>query len=767
VRVTRLYLQNYRVYQEPVEIELPPGLVGVYGLNGSGKSTLLESIRWSLFGRARTSLDLVRTAGVKAECVAEVEFEHEGHLYVVRRSITGANATVKAEAHADGQQVAEGARDTARYVHSVLGMDDVAFRASVFAEQKQLAALSQRQPEERRKLVLQLLGITPVDGARERARTQARDAAQQVERLRSMLPDLDAVRATAQERRDAAHTEAEAVTHHEEAAARLAAELAAAEARHEAVDGRRQEHEVVAAEAASVRSELERASARAERLQAELAELDRAAAQLAVLLPEAEGCDAAERRFRSAQAVVAAADAVAAAVLPEQPEPLDEEAAEALRAAADAARTRLAEVDGLVRAATVERRRATEALGRSQALSGEADCPLCGQALGDAFEQVQAHRAAEVAEVDARLTALAAERAELASATARAAADAKAAAERVAVLRSAWTTFERAQARRAEAERALAAARAQAPGDEHADPAALSRLAAELRRRRKAADEVERLRGRLERRPRLEADLEVERLAVGTSAGRLATLTEKLAAIAFVPVELHAARASRDQLRHQAATAQREAQQARLGAAQAEAAAEAAAQRLADAEGQHAKLAHQLDEARHLLRLSDLLSAFRNGLVARVGPRLSALAGDLFGELTDHEYDDLHVDPDTYEIRVFDQGQHYGMDRFSGSETDLANLALRVAISEHVQFQSGGTVGLLVLDEVFGPLDDDRKSLMLQALERLKARFRQVLVVTHDATIKDQLPNAIEVVKLPGRRATVRTVTGPGGGLTG
>ncbi|MDQ4097891.1 MAG: SMC family ATPase, partial [Actinomycetota bacterium] len=200
MRVIRLYLRNYRVYEEPVELELPPGLVGVYGLNGSGKSTLLESIRFALFGRARTSLDQVRTADVNAECVVEVEFEHEGHLYVVRRSITGANSTVKASAQADGLHVAEGARDTSRYVFSILGMDDVAFRASVFAEQKQLAALSQQRPEERRRLVLQLLGITPVDAARDRARKEAREAEQQVARVRALLPDLEAVRAEAASR---------------------------------------------------------------------------------------------------------------------------------------------------------------------------------------------------------------------------------------------------------------------------------------------------------------------------------------------------------------------------------------------------------------------------------------------------------------------------------------------------------------------------------------------------------------------------------------
>jgi hypothetical protein len=35
-----------------------------------------------------------------------------------------------------------------------------------------------------------------------------------------------------------------------------------------------------------------------------------------------------------------------------------------------------------------------------------------------------------------------------------------------------------------------------------------------------------------------------------------------------------------------------------------------------------------------------------------------------------------------------------------------------------------------------------------------------VLVVTHDSEIKEQMPNAIEVVKRPGRRATARVLDG-------
>ncbi|MBV8160483.1 MAG: AAA family ATPase, partial [Acidimicrobiia bacterium] len=39
MRLTRIRLRNYRVYED-LDLELPPGLTGVYGANGSGKSTL-------------------------------------------------------------------------------------------------------------------------------------------------------------------------------------------------------------------------------------------------------------------------------------------------------------------------------------------------------------------------------------------------------------------------------------------------------------------------------------------------------------------------------------------------------------------------------------------------------------------------------------------------------------------------------------------------------------------------------------------------------
>ena len=102
--------------------------------------------------------------------------------------------------------------------------------------------------------------------------------------------------------------------------------------------------------------------------------------------------------------------------------------------------------------------------------------------------------------------------------------------------------------------------------------------------------------------------------------------------------------------------------------------------------------------------------------------------------------------------------QYFALDRFSGSESDLANLALRVAISTHLSRVSGTDVGMLVLDEVLGSLDEERKDLMVQTLGRLASRFHQLFVITHAERVKDQFPASILVQKTGRRRSTATLV---------
>jgi exonuclease SbcC len=775
VLLTRLYLRNFRVYEDELDLELPPGLVGIYGPNGAGKSTLLEAIVWTLWGKARTTKEQVRSAGVGGDCITEVEFEHEGHLYLVRRSLSGINATPRLEARCDGLVMSEGVRDAARYLESVLGMDDGAFRASVFAEQKQLAAFSEHSPSDRMRLVLRLLGITPLDAARDAARADSRRATADHDRLRGMLADLDVLRveaADAEARAAAAAVQAEG-EQHAAVAARSREQVRAAELAD--LDQRRQEYDGLVIEGRSARQDLDNANRMVAEQEAELDALVAAAGGLLGLEQAAAGLDQGERQLEPLALAARAAAALESLQLPPEPPQVDEAAVAAGRAAASEASQTVAGLAGLVQAAAASLQQARQAAERSASLDDDADCPVCGQALGAAFEQVRAHRSAEV-------VAAAERHQDLASQLAVARRQARDADARLATFVSAADVAQRArtewkvsagrwhQASAAgcdawEAVLAVAPERATADGQPPA-ARALNASLTELRDRtdkqREAAAEGQRLRVRLERRAAVEASLSAYRERAAHAAGRLQALREKVRALGFDKAALQGAATAHQEAVAASESARLRAQQAAVAAAAEQAKQEASAQRLADAEAQHARLAGLEQESRHLGRVGELLSEFRNTVVASVGPRLAAQAAELFAELTDHEYEELRVDPETYQLQIRDAGKVYGLDRFSGSEIDLANLALRVAISEHIHFQSGGSVGLMVLDEVFGPLDEDRKARMLQALERLRGRFRQVLVVTHDASIKDQLPNAIEVVKLPGRRATARAVAAGG-----
>ncbi len=66
---------------------------------------------------------------------------------------------------------------------------------------------------------------------------------------------------------------------------------------------------------------------------------------------------------------------------------------------------------------------------------------------------------------------------------------------------------------------------------------------------------------------------------------------------------------------------------------------------------------------------------------------------------------------------------------------------------------AGTDVGMMVLDEVLGALDAERKDLMVQAMGRLSGRFHQLFVITHAEQVKDQFPASIEVRKVGRRRS--------------
>jgi len=150
------------------------------------------------------------------------------------------------------------------------------------------------------------------------------------------------------------------------------------------------------------------------------------------------------------------------------------------------------------------------------------------------------------------------------------------------------------------------------------------------------------------------------------------------------------------------------------------------------------KLANaRASEAARMDEMDGLFTAFFRNLTARARPMLEAEASGLVRDLTDGRYERMEFD-DNYGVRLLDRFEDsYVIDRFSGGEADVASLAARVALSKIIAASGGGTLGFLVLDEVFGSLDAGRRNNVLLALERLKRSFGQIFIISHVAEVQE------------------------------
>jgi exonuclease SbcC len=196
-----------------------------------------------------------------------------------------------------------------------------------------------------------------------------------------------------------------------------------------------------------------------------------------------------------------------------------------------------------------------------------------------------------------------------------------------------------------------------------------------------------------------------------------AAMTElRTAEMASVGADAEVAAAGTDEERAQAAQRELDDQRAR-----------------ADVLGADRRLHEELDDAFEDLR-------FR--LNEQLRPEISGLASSLIAELTDGRYTELELD-DNYAICVLEDGVR--KPAISGGEEDVANLVLRLAISQMIADRAGQPFSLLVLDEVFGSLDEARRQSVVELLRRLHDRFEQVIVITHIESVREGLDRVIAV----------------------
>jgi DNA repair protein SbcC/Rad50 len=209
MRLLRLEAKNFRSFAE-LDLDLnASGVFAVTGPNGAGKTTIFAAIEWALYGggRGAGAVNVARQGTKREECCVTLEFEVGGRALRVTR-IDGKDAWLT-DVGTD-ERLAQTLSGTSREVAVRLGLTKEMFRGTFYAPQKEVEALSSKDPRKRKDQLERLLGIRHLRRAVELAEVDAREQGLVLEGLRREAPDLGELKAEVRRRekeaRDAAPT---------------------------------------------------------------------------------------------------------------------------------------------------------------------------------------------------------------------------------------------------------------------------------------------------------------------------------------------------------------------------------------------------------------------------------------------------------------------------------------------------------------------------------------------------------------------------------
>jgi exonuclease SbcC len=253
-----------------------------------------------------------------------------------------------------------------------------------------------------------------------------------------------------------------------------------------------------------------------------------------------------------------------------------------------------------------------------------------------------------------------------------------------------------------------------------------------LERARAAATRIEMIDIELARRARYEAQLDAAVHDLASFAARRTQLESERGALSFDEARLRLAQEQEAAARGTARTARDEAAQARDALRDAL----AARDRVVAERDRLLRLAEEAErrgrEADELDRMYREFAEFDKFVADHIGPLLAETTERLLSLVTHGKYDRVRFD-ENYGIEVFDGDECFKLEGFSGGERDVVALCARLAMSELVGSSALRPPRFLVLDEVFGSLDSERRSQLLETLGSLAygGHFQQMFIISH------------------------------------
>lgn len=689
MKLRSLQMQLFRQHVDGY-VEFPDGLVGIIGVNGSGKTTIVEAVGFALFGsralRGRTEDVRTRTAPGRGsgrsrrdnEMRVTLAIEHDGIVFRIERSLSDAALYVGGEAN----PVAQGNREVSARLANLIGMSYEEFVATYCTEQKGLEFLSGKKgATEREKFIIRILGYDRLEELQELLRSDRKEK-------RAILQGYEASVGTREEIEQRLITEQQELRtiqeKHDEAQQSLTkaeGEFSVLRTRMQKLDELRNRY---VKERDSVQALHVRVEERAKRLQT-LAD--------SILVVEDE-----LRRALKPLAGERSVDEIIADTKRESALVKDtlENITRELQAREVAWREELSKIRAEREALARQVEQVAQRVRKVEALDAGSECPTCSQPLGETFEAVHAHLAAEYSELAQRVEEL------LASERQRSVPPVALEEQREA-LRAAQRDYERLQVKHQE-------------------------LVACHQMEQKVAA--------------IRADRRATQIDMRMAEENLERGKKKIAEIGFSEEDYLKEKGAHD-------AAQRLVEVARLQRVRLEGEVNTHAALVARSQGDLDRFDErqaELERFRREVRLFDecdrIVTDFRKYVNTSIRPRMAELASEYLTDLTDGRYSAVELGED-FTPTVVEDGEAKRV--ISGGEEDILNLCMRIALSHMLAERAGQSFSLLMLDEVFGSLDEGRRGNVLALLEKLRRRFEQIIIITHLDDIKDGVQHLIQV----------------------
>lgn len=279
------------------------------------------------------------------------------------------------------------------------------------------------------------------------------------------------------------------------------------------------------------------------------------------------------------------------------------------------------------------------------------------------------------------------------------------------------------------------------------DPNEHSRISADLVAAQEASQRCATLRGQVEGLELLQRRLAEEQQALAEARAAADRCDTALAEVAVKAEDVIAAEEHCEQLTQQINAANVAVLRARQQVAAHSEAVGAAQARLIEGRKHADCLRRERRELDLRREVAEALSAFREEASRRARPTLAQQTSVLLGRTTRGRYSAVQL-TDSYQLEIIDRERIYPLKRFSGGERDLASLCLRLALSRTLAGQRGAETGFVLLDEVFGSQDPDRRRALLEQLRALAdSEFRQVFVVSHTEDVVEHCDLTINVTR--------------------